>query len=58
MAPEINTESYLAGINIKPFLAVIKFTTFHSGGSPQHCDLRDTRFGNAYLDCSTFGVGQ
>lgn len=34
MAPEINTKSYLADINIKHFLAVIKFTTFHSGGSP------------------------
>lgn len=60
MAPEINTESYLAGINIKPFLAVIKFTTFHSGGSPQQCDLREGRhrFGNAYLDSCTFGLGQ
>lgn len=34
MAPEINTESFLADINIKPFLAVIKFTTSLSGGSP------------------------
>lgn len=34
MAPEINTKSYLAGINIKPFLSVIKFTIFHSGGLP------------------------
>lgn len=37
MAPEINTNSFLADINIKPFFAVIKFTTSHSGGSPLCC---------------------
>lgn len=34
MAPAINTKAFLADINIKPFLALTKFTTSHSGGSP------------------------